>query len=130
MVEVDENISTRDEEFIQKVKEILEESISDSEFNVNKLSQQMNISTTQLYRRLKELTGYSPVELIRVLKLQKAYRLLSNKNNTVKEVCYLTGFNNLSYFIKCFREQFGVTPASFRDNGLKKRDKKEAALFP
>jgi signal transduction histidine kinase/ligand-binding sensor domain-containing protein/DNA-binding response OmpR family regulator len=130
MVEVDENISTRDEEFIKKVKEILEESISDSEFNVNKLSQQMNISTTQLYRRIKELTGYSPVELIRVLKLQKAYRLLSNKNNTVKEVCYLTGFNNLSYFIKCFREQFGVTPASFRDNGLKNRDKEEAALFP
>ncbi|HDR52116.1 MAG TPA: AraC family transcriptional regulator, partial [Mariniphaga anaerophila] len=103
---------------------------SDPEFNVNKLSQQMNISTTQLYRRLKELTGYSPVELIRVLKLQKAYNLLSKKNNTVKEVCYQTGFNNLSYFIKCFREQFGVTPASFRDNGLKNKEKTEVATIP
>jgi signal transduction histidine kinase/ligand-binding sensor domain-containing protein/DNA-binding response OmpR family regulator len=130
MVEIDEKISTRDEEFVKRVKEILEENISDPEFNVNKLSQQMNISTTQLYRRLKELTGYSPVELIRVLKLQKAYNLLSRKNNTVKEVCYLTGFNNLSYFIKCFREQFGVTPASFRDNGLKNKEKIEVAKMP
>jgi AraC-like DNA-binding protein len=63
------------------------------------------------------LTGHSPVEFIRLVKLQKAYALLGQKNKTVKEVCYLTGFNNLSYFIKCFKEQFGVTPASYRDNG-------------
>ncbi|MEE4287251.1 MAG: two-component regulator propeller domain-containing protein [Mariniphaga sp.] len=118
MVEVEDNISSRDEEFIQSVKEILEENISDADFNVNKLAGQLNISTTQLYRRIKELTGYSPVELIRIIKLQKAYTLLSKKNNTIKEVCYLTGFNNLSYFIKCFREHFGITPANFRDNGL------------
>ncbi|MFW5762309.1 MAG: helix-turn-helix domain-containing protein, partial [Cyclobacteriaceae bacterium] len=55
---------------------------------------------------------------IRILKLQKAYSLLSQRKNTVKEVCYVTGFNNLSYFIKCFREQFGVTPAHFRDKGV------------
>jgi DNA-binding response OmpR family regulator len=118
MVEVGDNISSRDEVFIQSVKEILEENISDADFNVNKLAGHLNISTTQLYRRIKELTGYSPVELIRVIKLQKAYTLLSKRDNTVKEVCYLTGFNNLSYFIKCFREHFGITPANFRDNGL------------
>jgi AraC-like DNA-binding protein len=115
---VGDNISSRDEVFIQSVKEILEENISDADFNVNKLAGHLNISTTQLYRRIKELTGYSPVELIRVIKLQKAYTLLSKRDNTVKEVCYLTGFNNLSYFIKCFREHFGITPANFRDNGL------------
>ncbi|MBW6535328.1 MAG: response regulator [Mariniphaga sp.] len=118
MVEVGDNISSRDEDFIQSVKAILEENISDADFNVNKLAGHLNISTTQLYRRIKELTGYSPVELIRVIKLQKAYTLLSKRNSTVKEVCYLTGFNNLSYFIKCFREHFGITPANFRDNGL------------
>jgi AraC-like DNA-binding protein len=118
MVEVSDNVSNRDEEFIQTVKGILEENISDADFNVNKLAGHLNISTTQLYRRIKELTDYSPVELIRIIKLQKAYTLLSKKNNTIKEVCYLTGFNNLSYFIKCFREHFGITPANFRDNGL------------
>ncbi|WP_372949062.1 two-component regulator propeller domain-containing protein [Mariniphaga sp.] len=120
MVEVITGNITRDEELVQEVRNILEKNISDPEFNVNKLSQELNISTTQLYRRLKEITNYSPVEFIRIVKLQKAYGLLSKRSNTVKEVCYLTGFNNMSYFIKCFREQFGVTPAYFRDNGLMK----------
>lgn len=123
MVEVDKNSTSRDDEFVQTVKKILEVNLADPEFNVNKLAGKLNISTTQLYRRLKALTGYSPVEFMRILKLQKAYSLLSQRNSTVKEICYLTGFNNLSYFIKCFREQFGVTPANFRDNGLDEKSK-------
>jgi len=117
MVEVQNSLSSRDEEFLQNVRRILEANISDPELNVNNLSHQMNLSTTQLYRRVKELTGYSPVEFIRIVKLQKAYSLLNTRSHTVKEVCYLTGFNNMSYFIKCFREQFGTTPAHFRDKG-------------
>ncbi len=81
------------------------------------LAVDLNISTTQLYRKIKALTGYSPVEFVRILKLQNAYELLIQRTNSVKEVCYLSGFNNISYFIKCFREQFGVTPASLRDEG-------------
>jgi len=125
MVEVERSNTPRDEEFVQTVKAILESNVSDPEFNVNRLAQELSISTTQLYRRLKELTNYSPVEFIRIVKLQKAYGLLSTGNNTVKEVCYLTGFNNMSYFIKCFREQFGVTPASFRDHGLTEKDREK-----
>ncbi len=126
MVEIQKGISSRDEEFLETVRKILEENISDPELNVNSLSKQLNISTTQLYRKLKELTGHSPVDFIRTLKLQKAYGLLSNRSNTVKEVCYLTGFNNMSYFIKCFRKQFGVTPAYFRDNGKVEKAKEIA----
>ncbi|HCE58880.1 MAG TPA: hypothetical protein DER09_13885 [Prolixibacteraceae bacterium] len=123
MVEVDAHTS-KDTDFVQNVKTLLEEHISNPEFNVNQLSQQLNISTTQLYRRLKQLTGYTPVEFIRLMRLQKAHGLLVNGKNTVKEVCYLTGFNNLSYFIKCFKEQFNITPASFRDHGtLNESDK-------
>ena len=118
MVEVAKPNPTKDDEFIINVRSLLEENLSDPEFNVKKLSQHLNISTTQLYRKLKALTSYSPVEFLRVIKLQKAYKLLNVRNNTVKEVCYLSGFNNLSYFIKCFREHFGVTPASFRDKGF------------
>lgn len=116
MVEVDSN-SPKDNDFVQNVKNLLEEHITNPEFNVNQLSLQLNISTTQLYRRLKLLTGHTPVDFIRLIRLQKAHGLLSSGKNTVKEVCYLTGFNNLSYFIKCFKEQFGTTPASFRDHG-------------
>lgn len=116
MVEV-ESHSSKDADFVQNVKGLLEQHISEPDFNVNQLSVLLNISTTQLYRRLKQMTGYTPVEFIRIVRLQKAHVLLNSGKNTVKEVCYLTGFNNLSYFIKCFKEQFGVTPASFRDHG-------------
>jgi signal transduction histidine kinase/DNA-binding response OmpR family regulator len=129
MVEVQNSLSTRDEEFLLNVRKIMEANISDPELNVNSLSHQMNLSTTQLYRRVKELTGYSPVEFIRIVKLQKAYGLLNTRSHTVKEVCYLTGFNNMSYFIKCFREQFGTTPAHFRDRGQhEKADEVEDAI--
>ena len=116
MVEVESNIS-KDKEFLQMVSKQLEKNIAVPGFNVVSLSKELNISTTQLYRKLKLLTGHSPVEFIRIIKLQKAYSLLIQRNKTVKEICFLTGFNNQSYFIKCFKEQFGTTPASFRDNG-------------
>jgi signal transduction histidine kinase/ligand-binding sensor domain-containing protein/AraC-like DNA-binding protein len=118
MVEVTKTNLSKDDEFIMSVRSMLEENIADADFNVKELSARLHISTTQLYRKLKALTGYSPVEFIRVVKLQKAYNLLNKRSNTVKEVCYLSGFNNLSYFIKCFREHFGVTPANYRDKGF------------
>jgi AraC-like DNA-binding protein len=125
MVEIADSLPSKDDEFIKNVRKILEDNISDADFNVNKLSNLMNISTTQLYRKLKTLTGYSPVEFMRILKLQKACGLLNQRKNTIKEVCYLVGFNNLSYFVKCFREYFGVTPAVYRDQGLIKPIKAE-----
>lgn len=118
MVEIADSLPSKDDEFIFNLRKILEDNISDADFNVNKLSRLMNISTTQLYRKLKTLTGYSPVEFMRIIKLQKACALLNQRKNTIKEVCYMVGFNNLSYFVKCFREYFGVTPAVYRDQGL------------
>jgi len=118
MVEVVKTNPSKDDKFIINVRSLLEANLSDPEFNVKKMSKHLNISSTQLYRKIKVLTGYSPVEFMRIIKLQKAYSLLNLRNNTVKEICYLSGFNNLSYFIKCFREHFGVTPANFRDYGL------------
>jgi len=118
MVEVSQSSFSKDDEFIIKLRQLLEENLSESDFNVKKLSEDLNISTTHLYRKLKALTGYSPVEFIRVFKLQKACEMLSNTNYSIKEIGYGLGFNNLSYFVKCFREQFGVTPSSFRQNGL------------
>ncbi len=118
MVEISDSMPSKDEEFMLSLKKILDENIADTEFNVKKLSSQMNMSETQLYRKIKNITGYSPVEIMRIFRLQKSCELLKNRNNTVKEVCFQVGFNNLSYFVKCFREYFGVTPAVFRDQGF------------
>lgn len=118
MVEVSTSNISRDDEFIIKLRQLLEDNLSETDFNVKKLSGNLNISTTHLYRKLKALTGLSPVEFIRFFKLQKACELLSNSNLSIKEIGYGLGFNNLSYFVKCFREQFEVTPSVFRQKGL------------
>ena len=118
MVEVSQSNLSKDDEFIVKLRQLLEENLSESDFNVKKLSEDLNISTTHLYRKLKALTGLSPVEFIRVFKLQKACEMLSNTSLSIKEIGYGLGFNNLSYFVKCFREQFSVTPSTFRQKGL------------
>lgn len=120
MVDISDSLSSKDDEFIMNLRKIIEENITDVDLNVKKLSRKMNISDTQLYRKVKSITGYSPVEFIRILKLKKSCELLKQRNHTVKEVCYQVGFNNLSYFVKCFREHFGVTPAVFRDRGFSK----------
>ncbi len=124
MVEVSTSNITRDDEFIIKLRQLLEDNLSETDFNVKKLSGDLNISTTHLYRKLKALTGLSPVEFIRFFKLQKACELLSNSNLSIKEIGYSLGFNNLSYFVKCFREQFDVTPSVFRQKGLPAPTKK------
>lgn len=120
MIEVSMSGLSKDDEFIINIRSLLEENISDSNYNVKNLAVDLGISSTQLYRKVKALTDYSPVEFIRLIKLQKAYELLNDRKSSVKEVCYLSGFNNISYFIKCFREQYGVTPANLRDHGIVK----------
>lgn len=109
------NKLSRDELFIQQLKRLIKQHLDQPDFNVHELSLEMELSTTQLYRKIKNLTGKSPVELIRNTRLEHAHQMLNHKNYSIKEVCYHSGFNNLSYFVKCFREYYGVTPASFRD---------------
>jgi signal transduction histidine kinase/DNA-binding response OmpR family regulator/ligand-binding sensor domain-containing protein len=116
MVEVSETTS-RDDVFLQTFTTLLEKNLTDPEFNVTTMAENLDVSPTQLYRKIRALTGHSPVEFIKILKLNKSYELLLDRKNSVKEVCYLSGFNNISYFIKCFRNHFGVTPAHLREKG-------------
>jgi AraC-like DNA-binding protein len=106
---------SKDDQFIRKVHEIIEENLenSDENLNVNLLSQKLNLSITQLYRKVKALTDYSPVEFIRSLRLARAAEMLVETNYSVKEVCYKVGFNSPSYFVKCFREKYKVTPYQY-----------------
>lgn len=115
-VELGINHISKNEKFMKAVRKVLEDNLSDPDFNVTGLSEKLQISTTQLYRNLKELTGYTPVEFIRIVRLKNAYKMLSNTNDSITEICYCSGFNNVSYFIKCFRDMFGFTPGYFRNS--------------
>lgn len=113
VIEVASSETSRDDLFIARVSECIESNLTDPEFGVNNLGKLLSLSSAQLYRKVKALTGYTPVELIRVVRLVKASELIKNSKLSIKEVCYKTGFNNPSYFIKCFKEHFKVTPNAY-----------------
>ena len=107
------DFTSMDDRFLAQVESIIHENLSDPDFGVNNLSQLLFLGTTQVYRKIKALTGYTPVELIRVIRLVKAAEMLKTEGLSVKEVGYRTGFKSPSYFIKCFREHFHMTPSVF-----------------
>lgn len=102
-----------DKKFLEKVLDLLEKRHADADFGVPQMQQELAMSKTQLHRKLKALTNESPGELLRNFRLKRAAQLLANKTDTVTQIAYRVGFNNLSYFAKCFKEQYGVSPSSF-----------------
>jgi len=102
-----------DRSFLGKFKELVEKDLADSELNVEDLGQQIGLSRTQLYRKLKSLTGYSPNELLRIIRLKKAYHLLSTTEANISEVTYDVGFTAPSYFAKCFKDYYNESPTDF-----------------
>ncbi len=106
-------VQSVDDRFIQKVIQAIEAHIDDSSFGIEVLAHEVGMSTAQLYRKIKGLTNYKPVDLIRHIRLERAASLLKQQAGNVAEIAYQVGFNNLSYFAKCFKEKFGVTPSEF-----------------
>lgn len=98
---------------IASVIKLIEENISDPDFNVEMLSKKSGLSSKNLYRLIKKYTNTAPLEFIRQIRLQKAAALLSQKRFTVSEICYMTGFKTPSYFTKCFQKYYGKTPTEF-----------------
>ncbi|HEY8935338.1 MAG TPA: DNA-binding response regulator, partial [Cyclobacteriaceae bacterium] len=108
-----------DEKFIKKVMGIIEAHISDTDFGVEKLSAEVGMSTTHLYRKLKSLTQLSANDIIRKYRLKKASILLGNKEGNISEIMYDVGFSNLSYFSKCFKAEFGLAPKDYQQKQSK-----------
>ena len=102
-----------DEKFLANIIHLIEEHISDSELNVNALCEWTGTNNKQMYRKMKQLTGMTPVEYIKSIRMKKAAMLLKQQKFTVAEVMYMVGFSNHSYFSKCFQAEFGVTPKQY-----------------
>lgn len=100
--------------FITRFKEAVEARLADSDVSVEDLAADMNLSRVQLYRKVKNLTGSSPVELLRSARLNRAYQILLTTDKSVSEVAYDVGFTAPSYFTKCFKEEYGMVPGDVR----------------
>ena len=108
-----EPVSEIDKGFADRFRRLIEENMSDSELSVEELGSKMGMSRVQLYRKIKALTNYSPVELLRIARLKKAASLLASSEKTISEITYEVGFTSPSYFTKCYKEYFGESPTDF-----------------
>ncbi len=106
-------LPSAEEQFLQRAVRLVEAKLGDADFDVVAFSREMGMSQSQLYRKLTALTGYNSSEFIRRLRLQRAAALLAAGQGNVTEVSYAVGFNNLSYFAKCFRELYGQSPSEY-----------------
>ncbi|MDY2942820.1 MAG: substrate-binding domain-containing protein [Paludibacteraceae bacterium] len=108
------NTQTRDEKLIARLQQIIEERMDDSNLSINTISTELGVSRAQLFRKVKERTGLTPVDLLRQVRLQKARQMLRQTDLSVRQVAYSVGFTSASYFARCYRAFFGVPPAEDR----------------
>ncbi len=106
-------ITNENEKFLNDLKRIIEENISNSEFTVKDLCSKLSMSNSMLYRKVKSTLGISPIDFIRQFRLMRAVQLLEKKELTISEIAYQCGFSDVSYFSKCFKSQFGVIPSKY-----------------
>ncbi len=108
-------LSTSASMFIARFKEAVESRLEDSELSVEDLAGVMHLSRVQLYRKVKAVTGSTPVELLRTARLKRGYKLLLTTDKSVSEIAYEVGFTAPSYFTKCFKEEYGQLPGDVRE---------------
>lgn len=109
-----EKVENMDDLFLRKFVACIEEIYADPEFNVEKLSDTLGLSRGHLHRKIKELTGTTPVDFLRNYRLGKAAQLLKQKQYSVSEIAYQTGFSSPAYFSKCFKAVYNMTPSEYQ----------------
>jgi DNA-binding response OmpR family regulator len=105
--------NSADEQFLTKVNEIIERNIANEDFSIDLLAEELCISRSGLFAKIRTLADITPNELIQLIRLKKAAEYIVQKEHRINEIAYMVGFNNPSYFSKCFQKQFGVRPMDF-----------------
>ncbi len=116
------NVSEIDSEFYNRFIEIFNAGISDPDMTVDSIASKMGLERSQFYRKIKALTNFSPVELMRNLRLARGRSLLTTTDKSVSEIAYETGFSTPAYFTKCYRDLYGETPSELRTRFKKEKN--------
>jgi len=104
----------KDIEFVRRVNTVIEENLKRDDFNINTLAEEMGLSRSAFFKKLKSLTGFAPADLVKEVRLAKALSLVETTDMTVAEMAYAVGFRDPGYFTKCFRQKYGDTPKEHR----------------
>ena len=115
-VKMSMEMNEKDEKLLREITIVIEQNLVDSDFNVTKLQEVTGFGQKLLYRKIKQLTGVSPVEYIRNIRMEKAGLLLREGKFSISEVMYMVGFTKSGYFSKCFQEAYGMTPSAYIKN--------------
>lgn len=107
-------VNNEEKEFIKKITDLIRENIENEDLQSAFIEKELGISNSQLYRKTKQIFGFSPGDLIRTIRLKYAAELLSKNTLTVSEVCYKSGFNNRSYFYREFNKMYNITPKNYQ----------------
>jgi signal transduction histidine kinase/ligand-binding sensor domain-containing protein/DNA-binding response OmpR family regulator len=113
-------VVSQDEKLVRKAIELVEKSIANPDFSVEELSREMGMSRVLLYKKLLSLTGKTPIEFIRTLRLKRAAKLLEKSQLSVAEVAYQVGFNNPKYFARYFKTEFDIYPSEYKEKSKNK----------
>ena len=113
----EEQLSSRDQTFIGRLRDSIRQNMGDSDFTVERLGEEVGLSRVQLYRKVKALTGQTPVDLLKKARLERARLLVEKTDKSISEIAYEVGFTAPSYFNKCFKDEFGVSPGVLRERG-------------
>lgn len=111
----EEMLGAQDQTFVTRLREVIRDNMGDSDFSVERIGEEIGLSRVQLYRKVKALTGQTPVELLRKARLERGRRLIEKTEKSVSEIAYEVGFTSPSYFNKCFKDEFGISPGAMRE---------------
>lgn len=121
--------SDKDKEFADRLQMVMDQQIGNAQFTIDEFASMMGLGRTVFYRKVRGVTGYSPNEYIRIIRMKKAAELLLENRYTVAEVSYKVGINDPFYFSKCFKQQFGVAPSVYlrgkEESGIQETENKE-----
>lgn len=115
-------VKPRESEFVRRFLDYIDEHLSDSDLSIEDLSEAMNLSRAQLYAKIKALTGRAPVEHLRSARLRRGRELLETTELSISEISYKVGFTAPSYFSKCFKDEYNISPGDVRGREKPKRN--------
>ena len=110
--------------FLAKLLNVMDKQMDNNTLTVDELVEEMGMGRTVFFNKLKSMTGLSPVEFIREMRIKRAAQLLEERQYNITEVTYMVGMNDSRYFAKCFKNTYGVTPSEYRRACLEKKGEK------
>lgn len=116
VLESDKKIPDNDLLFLNNFISLLETSYTESDISIEKISKILGVSRVHLHRKIKEISGLSPIDFLRNFRLSKAVELLKTSNHSISEIAYSIGFSSPTYFSKCFKDMFNMTPSEYIEN--------------